>query len=475
MSITDWQKSLADTGFHNFTSELYENDPLLFTLETQKHVDAVLGGGESQFTVFGFNFSQKLPLVDHTDKHEAVLFHYRRGKEGDLRKLLLEEDNSEFTLWLYTEAGSNGDAGIGLCRSLKYEYPLCKIFLVIFDGGVWTVETMSSYISTMNTGDDSIFYVDCHGQVTVPRIVKSLVPTKHSRFDAQGSWKLDQTGFKMNSLPELQPNAVIVKSIAFSPPLAGLRAFVGHCEFVGERSSFAKGDLVIGIDRLPDVSNMFMTGDHLILKLEPELESLSLNIVGNITALFIAHIGLGKRRRANSRSKILLVRDDDSNNANPTMRWYLDSLGYHVLEWEPKLSSPADLHELVSKSVCILSGTTQPEIMKMLKMSRRRATRLFLWNDLDNECNEIIDEDPTIIYKSLREILLNMDGKWNNIPEGELIHVKKLVLPSQGDMVPLATTLFDPTKAYILIGGIGGVGIRIALWMYQVRLFKSIF
>lgn len=42
MSIDNWQKSLGCAGFGNFTSEVYENDPLLFTMETQKCASAAI-------------------------------------------------------------------------------------------------------------------------------------------------------------------------------------------------------------------------------------------------------------------------------------------------------------------------------------------------------------------------------------------------------------------------------------------------
>lgn len=380
--------------------------------------------------------------------------------------MLLEIDGSESTLWLYTASGVNGDAGVGLCRSLNKEYPLCKIRLAIFDGLGWTKETMSAFVFNMNAGNDSIFYVDRNRQVTVPRVVSTSAPTKRKRFDAHGSWELDQTGFKMNSPQKVEPNAVVVRAIAFSSLLGRLRVFVGRLHHVGTQSSFSEGDLVVGITHLANISNTFTVQDAFIVKLEHDFESVSLDIARTLMPLFIVHVGCGNRRRVNPGHKILLIRDENQHDS--AMRWYLDSLGCYVTEWDPKSSSLADLHELVVGSSTILSGTTQLDVTKMLKMCRRPTTRLFLWNDPEEGLDAMITEDPSIVSESLKEILFGMKERWGITLGGGLVQIENLVLPSQGDLVPSDSTLFSPTKAYVLIGGIGGVGIHVALWMYQV-------
>ncbi|GJJ14254.1 putative PKS-like protein biosynthetic cluster [Clathrus columnatus] len=449
MSITDWEKGLEHAGFHNFSSETYDHDPLLFTLEAQKHVSTAI-------------------VHDHTQ--EPISFHYQRGKEEDLRQLLLANDGSEFSLWLYAESGLNGDAGVGLCRSLNKEYPLCKTYIAIFDGPEWTTETMSVFVRTITMGDDFVFYVDRDGRVTVPRLITSPTPTKRSHFDVNGSWKLDQGGFKMTSLQRLEPDTVIVKASAFSTPLNGMRAFVGHCKSVGEQSAFAEGNLVLGVLHSSDILNTFTIKDTFIIKLNPKLQSLLPNIVGNILPLLVAYIGCGSsflnRKMVKSSRRILLTHDEI--NTNSTLRWYFDNLGYHVTEWNPKSFPLANLHDSAIEADAILSGTTQDNLKKMLKMSRSsRKTRRFFWNDPEEGLYAIARDDPTIVSESLWEILSHVNGKWNNAPQMEIIKMENLAVPPQGDLVSSDSTLFNSSKAYILIGGIGGVGIRVALWMYQ--------
>ncbi len=89
-------------------------------------------------------------------------------------------------------------------------------------------------------------------------------------------------------------------------------------------------------------------------------------------------------------------------------------------------------------------------------------TRLFSLNEIGG----LLQTDPWCIGDALRlaipktksvDLSSTKSNKMNDLIQNSGIGVKRAYL-------------FDSQKSYLLIGGIGSLGLHIALWMYQVRL-----
>jgi hypothetical protein len=49
--------------------------------------------------------------------------------------------------------------------------------------------------------------------------------------------------------------------------------------------------------------------------------------------------------------------------------------------------------------------------------------------------------------------------------------LSEIITVMSGDSVHVRKDLFSHKKAYLLVGGLGSLGIQIAQWMYKVRMF----
>ena len=120
----------------------------------------------------------------------------------------------------------------------------------------------------------------------------------------------------------------------------------------------------------------------------------------------------------------------------------------------------------LNKPDFILSGSLEKKDATVLRslLSSSRG-RILLWNDAEEGLTGIIANEPWVVGDALRASL-----KYHNTratPSIPIIRPSQL-LPSESSNASLSVSLFDAQKSYVLIGGIGSLGLYMALWMYKV-------
>ena len=89
--------------------------------------------------------------------------------------------------------------------------------------------------------------------------------------------------------------------------------------------------------------------------------------------------------------------------------------------------------------------------------------KTFDWSDARHGLKALLAEDPWTVGDVLR-LALSKFPEYSEVVHGPL-ELIDAPLPTE---VPIATDLFNEKKSYLLIGGIGSLGLQIALWMYEV-------
>jgi Methyltransferase domain len=455
ISSQDWHRRLHTAGFGDVYTAEFTSDPLLFTLEAQKSVH--------------------LPLDVSTLEHhtEELVIQYRQGTEVQVRDKLSALDTlSTVSLWFYCGSGFHGDAGIGFFKSLGREYPLWDIHLVVFDGPLNEQEQLEFvYRLTRIPGLEPLIRVDEQGAILVSRVIPSAAPSGKHPFQPSLPWTLTEAGLIQTSLVSHQTDLVTVEVLAMSRREANLRTFVGRVSSTVDNSYISANQLVVGLAPSQGISN-FITAHHASLALLPDTaEELAVEIAGAALGILIGCLACGvsnltsSRRRRGGRALL----SNGSDVVSPSLKWVLRLLDFEVVE--VKSNTPADLAGRATEVDFILSGSEDNVELQAITQALTRKCRIFTWNDSRGGLESILNEDPASIGEAF-DFVIELVDQWPRNDFG--LRLSDISIPDAGTHVTSSATLFDSNKAYLLVGGLGGLGIRVALWMYEVRTVQFV-
>jgi len=135
------------------------------------------------------------------------------------------------------------------------------------------------------------------------------------------------------------------------------------------------------------------------------------------------------------------------------------------------ITNKASVDTLTAISECdaVLCGYSTPEDIQFIKSNLRHDAGLVLWSDPACGLQKSISLNPWLVGDTLRAasgvIPLPMDS-------ATLTYSRKPADHLDLSQVKVKDALFDSTKAYLLIGGLGSIGPRVAFWMYEVNDFR---
>ncbi|KIJ24446.1 hypothetical protein M422DRAFT_274753 [Sphaerobolus stellatus SS14] len=465
MTQEAWSDMLHDGDFAHVYTESYKWDPLLFSLEAQKKPFNLQKSGDMQNGLLA-TYTKDASIPRRS-------FFYRRGNEGQLRKLLLDSDLSVLTLWLFTNLADDKYPAIGFSRALSREYPDWDIHLAIFEGN-WDESSMLKSISLLPDDSEPLLWISDEGKLSVPRVIPSKAPTHMTRFNPSKPWVSSDDSIKAAFVTRPDENHVIIDVIAMSKAEGALRGFVGRVSSLSPVVSLTEGRLVAGIVSSLHLTTTIAVHAEAVACLSDDDECKAEDIAGSLLGLVITQLASGRfvnasSLRKKSKSKgILLMHASD--HLAPSLRWAIRQTNNSKVV-EVKAGTPADIVETASRCDLIISGSQDPLDEQILSPVLSRGKRSFFWNRAHDGIAATLSSDPEIIGFAVEAAINCANGCWYH--GNNAIRIKDIPLPPPGTLVPSSTNLFDPERAYLLVGGIGGLGIRIALWMYEERVTLS--
>ncbi|KAI0694299.1 ketoacyl-synt-domain-containing protein [Cerioporus squamosus] len=382
---------------------------------------------------------------------------YVRGQEMNIRdEIALHDPLQPLSLVFIAKDGMDGDSAIGFTRSLRREYTVWNIRVVVF-ASTWTDTQISAAAPNLTSmrSEELEMFVDAEGAVLVPRVEPAPPPPTSVPFDPTLPWKLEGEKRIQSSHPVATSDHVVVSITDI-----GFR-HGAYWEYIGKVDGTSQ--TVAGITSGP-LSSHLLVHEGGLQHLQSDATDGPSTMLPPLIASAIVALSVGTPAFLSPtrlQGQLVLIVDGDMQ-----LRSQLEDicarLGMDVL-WCSSLGS-------LQLEVCyrkrpsfILSGTTSPEDVVTLRSILAPRGRLMLWNDSNEGLSAILAHDPYAIGDTLRaafesNIRVNSSTRFSALSES---------ISGITETVSLSPYLFDATKSYMLIGGIGSLGLHIALWMYE--------
>ncbi|KAJ7776328.1 hypothetical protein B0H16DRAFT_1879673 [Mycena metata] len=349
------------------------------------------------------------------------IYPYQFGKEIELQTRLrnLNAATSN-TIYVVAKRGQDGDAALGLCAALRQERPLWTVRLAIFESLVDysnPVPHLAGQINLFNSGE-SVISFDHRGAVHVPRV--ALLPPPPSPSQDSGQ---DQ---------------IHVRLIRWAGVVGLYDGFLAQVA-ESEHSQLPVGKYVAGIAPPSSAECIAVSANRLIPASIDSDGDFVAQLVGTLLISLISLPSSGHLLR-------MAVAIENCVLSRMLTQHALDVPGIRIIQTE---STDCALFErfdiLVTDSVTYAQN---PHLRRWIP----RSGRMFQWDVL---LADTIRADPGYIQRtlSLAEPVSAAIPSPPTAPAG---------LPTFGAAPP-----FRGDRIYVLLGGIGGLGIDLAVWMYQ--------
>ncbi|KAJ7811280.1 polyketide synthase [Mycena olivaceomarginata] len=395
-------------------------------------------------------------LESPSNSEKPVVFSFESSRALDLQQIVLScmsSGGSPVQVWIEATSGTyDGAVATGFARSLTRETVAADIRLVLFDA-VWKPESRVTAIQQLAamTSLEPEIAVDLSGNILVPRL-RSYAPRTPDKLDNDRYWIAQQPNSVIQSAPPFPgPHQVLVKISALSDAEGGLQGIVGT---VARSSSLSwkAGAHVLAV--VPSTRSNF------VLVHEGQIADISDLPSGSAPdiALLLVFAVLALRldlRPLESLQQIQVVVLHTGKFASSIAR-LLEHLGVQPILIVPSL--PLVLPRMSAGDI-IMCGLPADSARTIPRLS---GVSVFNWSDADHGALAAVAQNPwlvgTTIHAHLGRNLLGLavDG-------GSLI--PKQLLPPTFD-VSQSLALADD-KFYVIIGGIGSLGLHLAIWLYR--------
>ncbi|EJF59192.1 ketoacyl-synt-domain-containing protein [Dichomitus squalens LYAD-421 SS1] len=411
-------------------------------------------GGEWEFVT---PFAGTLACSD--DEHSLIL-EYVHGEEMKLQAAILPLDvNEPWSILIVAEEGINGSASLGFSRSLRKEYPFWTVRVAVF-ASPWTLPQRAQALRillTMDTTDLEII-VDTDGLILLPRINASQPPPAHIPFDSTKPWVFENNRLIQTHVPKAVDDYVVVHVTGVSPSHHNACAFIGVVEGASRP--------VVGVSSAPRSSHIQVHRDSVV-----ELDSAFFSdacappiLASTLLALVVGPHTITRPQRLNGKRLLVAVEPDDR-----VLGSQIEAIGSGLGMDVKVLYSPLAEDQLqpfyLHAPHYVLSGIIEARDVTILR-SLVSSGRILLWNHPHEGIAHFAAIDPWALGDAVRSASAFHPGsaQLTSVP---FVPPAGLLDSSLTTTACVSFNLFDPHKSYLLVGGIGSIGLHVALWMYE--------
>ncbi|KAJ6611341.1 hypothetical protein B0H10DRAFT_369055 [Mycena sp. CBHHK59/15] len=398
------------------------------------------GRGRDFFFVAQKSLSRLTPAFDSPIDLRHI-YSYEVGQEMELQAQLRSLDTTvSITVYLLAIRGQAADAALGLCAVLRQEIPLWDIRLCIFESSMDLsnpTPLLIRYMGTFNSGENVVSF-DRDGAAQVPRVALSVPP----------------------SSTEQRAPAQAVDDPSYISIRVGRWAGLSHVfdGFVGQvaeshHPSVSAGDFVGGVVE-PSSAELIRAHINSIIPTtqNPDV-NLAAQLLGNILLSIIPWPSSGS-------TASMAVAIADGNLVQIISQHLLKISGIHLVLAD--FRDPATPERL---DIVISDSATYAQFQHLRRWVPRGG-KIFLWDTL---LTQAIRDDQFYVRRALAAAF-PVGSVINPREDGHIPLVTPPSIPRQASF-PLSRSRASPPfrndRTYVLLGGIGGLGIDLAVWMYQ--------
>ena len=425
LSPREWGEAVGKAGFEDY----------------QASVEAD-GGFEFLFTT---KAPKTYPIIESTGSE--VFLSYTFGQEMVLQQEIVALDPADpLQLWILAEDGIDGDSVTGLTNCLVKEFTNWEIHAAIlpphFDHGR-RKETVLAHRGWLK--NEIVIQFDTSGMPHVPKIFHAAPP------------EVEEGSLDNNTSISLHQDHVSISISSRSPPSLSYYGFVGSV-LESKSEDFRPGDIVMGVTK-GDAADYITCSAGCVVSLNQGTDTSV--VAGHSLALVIASIILGPEHGPDASTnapplKVVLADDDDLSRDLFTLLSLVPDFAT-VSRNDTPLNCQFDV--VISSAE---ESETHPEFACW-------GNDLFLW---DQVLSNMLDRRPWRVGYFVRMALRLFESMVVNLNPS--VPCSLHASPQKPSETSRSTTLFDPKKSYILIGGCGDLGVHLALWMYQVSIPSTV-
>lgn len=382
------------------------------------------------------------------------------------------------TLWIESLQDAHGYAATGLVRSLQNEMVTKDIRLALFDVK-WSPEERTAIVSSFASYPciEKEVLVDSFGVIRVPRLVPASILIPGISLSEQARNSIDHSigvgpASQRSSVCQshLPSSHVQVHAISSSSECAGHKAVVGYILDAGT-TNWAQGASVVCITRDPFVNARSVTvHEHSLLEYT-HFDSHSPSAISHgAMTVFIASLAIGSRTLGHpdvlENLRVSITREGLEDDISMSLNALLTLLGVTVTTISKPIT-PEVLGDIRSSDV-ILTGWSDPSDTEIITSLLPESATFLSWNALQADIFNLLKRNTWMVADILHDtypILHRFLNRQKALTEEKNIPLAPL---TNGHSSSTHDSLFDSSKEYYLIGGIGSLGVRAALWMYEV-------
>ncbi|KAF9016931.1 polyketide synthase [Hymenopellis radicata] len=439
-SQSEWNGQLARANFHPMTVADDVEDSLVLTLCAQK---------------------VSLPLVssssaDSSSIVDPIIFSFELTHVLELQQTVLAAMSpgaSHPEIWIESTFGTfDGAVAAGFVRSLMRELVDVEIRLVLFDSG-WKAKSRIAAIRQLSGLPclESEIAVDGSGVVLVPRL-RSYAPRVPACLDYNEYWLKQGTTVVQSAVPLPSTRQVLIKISFLSDAEGGLQGLVGFVARTGS-SQWRVGTRVVAV--APSImSNFALIHEGQIIEIPEAAKERDCASVALL--LVFAALGLRLDSRPLKSLQQIQVFILDTGNFTSSLARLLKHLGVMPVLIAPSL--PPNFPRLSPADV-ILCGLPAPSARTLPRVD---GVYVFNWEDADEGALSAVTRNPWLVGATLKAhlncALQDVSVEGSSFPPEQL-------LPPSFDVSRSLALAED--KFYLILGGIGSLGLQIAIWMYR--------
>jgi thioesterase domain-containing protein/aryl carrier-like protein len=374
---------------------------------------------------------------------------YEAGTEMDLQAHFSSLDTASFQdVYVVAQTGRAGHLALGLCASLRAEFIRWRIRLILLEPSL-VLSDLKSWIPGVldqDHPDEDIVWIGDDMVISTPRLVR-LAPLGQEPLQ-----KTIQT-FRSDCISET--DHLLVKAIDVYM-YKRIFAFVGTISR-SQDSEYPVGSLVAGITH-HQVSRLLVVPRGTLV-IYPRI---ALQSAIYILALVMASFTAGTSR--------LLFPDRIHPPHRLAIHLYDKALADLVertclaIPSFPKPVTPAELDSTESMRINTILTERNSSLLGRSLQSLTREGKILRVDDL---LYDMLDDDPWILHLTLERgiALANTFMPYDlHNPEQDTNAGAREEIRSR---IKSDHRLFVSTMSYLVLGGIGGIGIDLAVWMYQ--------
>lgn len=405
--------------------------------------------------------AQKPPLprlpYEHPGPDDGLwILNYIQGYEMYIRSELADHSDAiPFTLWLTAVEGTDGDAAIGLVRCLRREFLAWHIFLVVFSDN-WSDYEQTQFINNLSMIDglENELQINEAGQVLVPRYISRPSPVNTTSFDPSHFWTTgDGASIERVSSPIVPAGHVLLSIEAMSTHKDNIHGVAGYIIDSGS-TSLQVGSRAAAVTK-GRLSNFAIAAEGTVAIMsdnQPWKYAASLAVAAVSCATAFGLKTLESPSRLTTR-RIVVV--DDHTSIGEGIMSICHRLGLQAIKVLPSAAA-SDFLKLRVKRSDIICLERRSQFLDSFFSS---SSSIFEWSSI----SRILQSDPWAIGDALQIALKVI----NHVPFASQMALRPDEYLTIQPQTIRDNYLLSPRKAYVLVGGIGSLGLQIALWMYQ--------